>query len=59
MPKTERSVTAAEKAGDILARYGQSGPRDSGQTINRLLAVLDRDAVGEALEQLEERKHGR
>ena len=59
MPKTERSAAAAEKSGDILTQHSRSESRDSGQAINRLLAVLDRDAFGEALDQLEECKHGR
>jgi len=46
----ERRVTKAlEDAQGILARHVEPGPRDCEQTINKLLDVLDDEAVVQAL----------
>jgi hypothetical protein len=49
----ERVVTAIRVAQLILARYIEHGPRDAEQTINELLAVLDRTDVVESVDRLE------
>ena len=45
-------VSAVEKAQDILAHYVQPGTRDWGDTINRLMDVLDDSRLLEAVEQV-------
>ena len=45
-------LSAVEKAQDILAHYVQPGTRDWGDTINRLMDVLDDSRLLEAVEQV-------
>ncbi|MGY3479506.1 hypothetical protein [Bradyrhizobium ottawaense] len=45
----QRFAKALEDAQGILARHVEPGPRDCEQTINKLLDVLDDEAVVQAL----------
>lgn len=49
MDPERRVVQALEDAQGILARHVEPGPRNCEQTINRLLDVLDDEAVVQAL----------
>jgi hypothetical protein len=46
---------AVEDAGKLLAEYARPGERNGQHALDRLMAVLDCDAVGEALERLKEK----
>ncbi|WP_035709129.1 hypothetical protein [Bradyrhizobium genomosp. I (2014)] len=50
MNPERRVAKALEDAQGILARHVEPGPRDCEQTINKLLDVLDDEAVVQALE---------
>jgi hypothetical protein len=52
-------LSAVEKAQDILAHYVQPGTRDWGDTINRLMDVLDDSRLLEAVEQVKKRTEER
>lgn len=49
MDPEQRVAKALEDAQGILARHVEPGPRDCEQTINKLLGVLDDEAVVQAL----------
>lgn len=49
MDPEQRVAKALEEAQGILARHVEPGPRDCEQTINKLLDVLDDEAVVQAL----------
>ncbi|WP_439405949.1 hypothetical protein ACNJX9_31805 [Bradyrhizobium sp. DASA03076] len=49
MDPEQRVAKALEEAQGILARHVEPGPRDCKQTINKLLDVLDDEAVVQAL----------
>jgi hypothetical protein len=49
MDPEKRVAKALEDAQGILARHVEPGPRDCEQTINKLLDVLDDEAVVQAL----------
>ncbi|MDT4740324.1 hypothetical protein [Bradyrhizobium sp. WYCCWR 12699] len=49
MDPERRVAKALEDAQGILARHVEPGPRDCEQTINKLLDVLDDEAVVQAL----------
>ena len=49
MDPEQRVAKALEDAQGILARHVEPGPRDCEQTINKLLDVLDDEAVVQAL----------
>ena len=49
MDPEQRLAKALEDAQGILARHVEPGPRDCEQTINKLLDVLDDEAVVQAL----------
>ncbi|MEY9461940.1 hypothetical protein ABH973_002353 [Bradyrhizobium ottawaense] len=49
MDPERRVAKALEDAQGILARHVEPGPRDCEQTINKLLDVLDYEAVVQAL----------
>jgi hypothetical protein len=51
-PDQETVMWAIEDARRILGEYVAPGPRDSIQTVERLLAVLDRDEVVRALDRM-------
>lgn len=50
MDPERRVAKALEDAQGILARYVEPGPRNCEQTIDRLLDVLDDEAVVQAIE---------
>jgi hypothetical protein len=52
-PDQDTVLRAMEDARRILGEYIAPGPRDSKRTVDRLLAVLDRDEVVHALERLD------
>ena len=47
----DRVTRAVEEAQAILARYVEPGPRDSENTINDVLAVLDDERLVQAMEE--------
>lgn len=49
MDPEQRVAKALEDAQGILARHVEPGPRDCEQTINKLLDVLDDEAIVQAL----------
>ena len=51
-----RVAKALEDAQGILARHVEPGPRDCEQTINKLLEVLDDEAVVQALKDSKMKK---
>jgi hypothetical protein len=55
-PDQETVLRAIEDARRILGEYIAPGPRDAFQTVERLLAVLDRDDVVHALDRLKGRR---
>jgi hypothetical protein len=63
--KPEKQVAdAVEKAQAILAEYIRPGPRDCGETIGKLMDVLDQGSLIEAVDEVkdgrteEERRNG-
>jgi hypothetical protein len=53
--KPEKVLTdAIEEAQGILGEYIAPGSRDCNQTINRLLAVLNNDAIIEAVDEVKD-----
>ena len=55
-PDQETVLRAIEDARRILGEYIEPGPRDATQTVERLLAVLDRNDVVHALDRIKRRK---
>ena len=55
-PDQETLIRAIEDARCILGEYIEPGPRDATQTVERLLAVLDRNDVVHALDRIKRRK---
>jgi hypothetical protein len=55
-PDQDTLVRAIEDARRILGEYIEPGPRDAMQTIERLLAVLDRDDLVHALDRINRRR---
>jgi len=55
MDPEQRVTKALEDAQGILARHVEPGPRDCEQTINKLLDVLDDEAVVQALNDSNEK----
>jgi hypothetical protein len=55
-PDQETLVRAVEDSRRILGEYIESGRRDATETVQRLLAVLDKDDVVHALDRI---KRGR
>jgi hypothetical protein len=55
-PDQETVLRAVEDARRILGEYIAPGPRDARQTVERLLAVLDRDEVVHALQRMNRRR---
>jgi hypothetical protein len=49
-------VRAIEDARRILWEYIEAGPRDASQTVDRLLAVLDREDLVHALDRINRRR---
>jgi hypothetical protein len=55
-PDQDTLIHAVEDASRILGEYIELGPRDATRTVERLLAVLDRDDVVHALDRMERRR---
>jgi hypothetical protein len=55
-PDQETVLRAIEDARRILGEYIEPGPRDATRTIERLLAVLDRNDVVHALDRIKRRR---
>jgi hypothetical protein len=53
---TDLILTAVEDARHILGEYIQSGPRCSELTVERLIAVLDRQDLISALDRMRRRR---
>jgi hypothetical protein len=55
-PDQETLVRAIEDARRILGEYIQPGQRDPARTVERLLAVLDKNDVVHALDRMNRRR---
>jgi hypothetical protein len=55
-PDQDTLVRAVEDARRILGEYIQPGPRDATRTVDRLLAILDRNDVLHALDRMNRRR---
>ena len=55
-PDQDTLIRAVEDARRILGEYIEPGPRDATRTVERLLAVLDRNDVLHALDRIKRRK---
>ena len=55
-PDQDTLLRAIEDARRILAEYIGPGPRDAAVTVERLLAVLDRDDFVHALDRMKRRR---
>jgi hypothetical protein len=55
-PDQDTRVRAIEDARRILGEYIEPGPRDAKLTVERLLAVLDRNDVVHALDRINRRR---
>jgi len=55
-PDQDTLVRAVEDARRILGEYIAPGPRDAKLTVERLLAVLDRNDVVHALDRINRRR---
>jgi hypothetical protein len=55
-PDQDIVVRAMEDARRILGEYIASGPHDVTATVHRLIAVLDRDEVVQALDRMKRRR---
>ena len=58
-PDQDTIVRAIEDARRILGQYVEPGPRDTAETVQRLLAVLDKEDVVHALDRTKRQKVGR
>ena len=58
-PDQDTIVRAIEDARRILGQYVEPGPRDTAQTVQRLLAVLDKEDVVHALDRIKRQKVAR
>jgi hypothetical protein len=55
-PDQDTVIRAVEDARRILGEYIEPGPRDARRTVERLLAVLDRDDVVHSLDRIKRRR---
>jgi hypothetical protein len=55
-PDQDAVIRAVEDARRIRGEYIELGPRDATRTVERLLAVLDRDDVVHALDRIKRRR---
>jgi hypothetical protein len=55
-PDQETILRAVEDARRILGEYIEPGPRDATVTLDRLIAVLDRDDLVHALDRMKRRR---
>lgn len=47
-------ITALHDAGRVIAEYLQPGPRDADKSIQKLIAILDRQDLAAAMRRLED-----
>jgi hypothetical protein len=52
----ETVLRAMEDARRVLGEYIAPGPRDATRTVHRLIAVVDRDEVVQALDRMNRRR---
>jgi hypothetical protein len=55
-PDQDTLIRAVEDARRILAEYIEPGPRDATRTVERLMAVLDRNDIVHALDRIKRRR---
>jgi hypothetical protein len=55
-PDQQILIRAVEDARRILGEYIEPGPRDATRTVERLLAILDRNDVVHALDRIKRRR---
>jgi hypothetical protein len=55
-PDQETVIRAVEDARRVLGEYVAPGPRDARRTVERLLAILDRNDVVHALDRIKRRR---
>ena len=55
-PDQETVLRTVQDARRVLGEYIDLGPRDPAQTVERLLAVLDRDDLLHALDRINRRR---
>ena len=55
-PDQDTLLRAIEDARRVLGEYIEPGPRDATRTVERLLAILDRDEVVHALDRIKRRR---
>jgi hypothetical protein len=55
-PDQDTLIRAVEDARRILGEYIEPGPRDVTRTVERLLAVLDRNDIVHALDRIKQRR---
>jgi hypothetical protein len=55
-PDQETILRAVEDARRILGEYIEPGPRDATVTLDRLIAILDRDDFVHALDRMKRRR---
>jgi len=56
MTDQELLISTLREAGRIIGEYIEPGPRDATRTVERLLAVLDRNEVILALDRIKRRR---
>ena len=55
-PDQDTLLRAIEDARRVLGEYIEPGPRDATRTVERLLAILDRNDVVHALDRIKRRR---
>jgi hypothetical protein len=55
-PDQDTLIRAVEDARRVLGEYIEPGPRDATRTVERLLAILDRNDVLLALDRMQRRR---
>ena len=55
-PDQDTLIRAIEDARRILGEYIEPGPRDATRTVERLLAVLERNEIVHALDRMKRRR---
>ena len=60
MSTAEKTIKdAVKQAGQVIAEYLEPGPRNCEQTLDRLMLVLDNEAVAKAINEIEDKENGR
>jgi hypothetical protein len=55
-PDQDTVIRAVEDARRVLGEYVAPGPRDARRTVDRLLAILDRNEIVHALDRIKRRR---